>query len=410
MNVEELDYDVLIAGSGPIGSTYARLILEHNKDARVLMVEVGAQESAVIGANLKNAIKYQKDLDAFSEPHDEELEMCPIERGAMRNLLQYAKKLLNVHEDQFEHSIRHQLVKKTLLDAFASQGRTVKSLPLAGERSHPGDEYITWSGADTVLGDFVSAKDERGEDRFKLLTECLVVKFVLEGDKVAGALVRDLRAGQEHIIKAKAYVAACGVVCTPQLLWNSNIHHKALGHYLTDQSHTFCQIVLRRTLIDKLRDPNSGEQGDSPNTLPIPLNDPDPQITIPYSTEYPYHTQLHRDAFSYGDVGPQIDHRVVLDLRFFGRVDVRESNFVSFSDKDQRGHTNTDVYGMPQATFHFRRSSDDEQRAQKMMKDISSYVSNESFSDLPDIYFQKASWYPCDGHDPSRKRSSYFSS
>ncbi|KAG9120913.1 Pyranose 2-oxidase, partial [Ceratobasidium sp. 392] len=263
------------------------------------------------------------------------------------------------------------LIKKTLSEALASQDRIVKSLDLAGERSKTNDEYITWSGADTVLGDSITAKDDQGNGRFKILTESLVVKFVLEGDnKVAGALVRDLHTGKEHTIKAKVYVAACGLVCTPQLLWNSNIRHKALGHYLTGQSHTFCQIVLRRTLIDSLRDPNSKEQDDSANALPIPLNDPDPQITIPYSTEYPYHTQLHRDAFSYGDVGPQIDHRVVLDLRFFGRGEVRESNYVSFSDKDKSGRTNTDVYGMPQPTFHFHRSSEDNHRAQMMMKDM----------------------------------------
>ncbi|KAG8710639.1 Pyranose 2-oxidase [Ceratobasidium sp. 395] len=447
MEFDKLDYDVFVAGSGPLGSTYARLILEHHKSAKVLMVEVGAQESATIGSNLKNAIK-RKDLDAFChiirgamqptsipsmgghlpglqgdawiqresrpsinspynpdqdptanldaggsvtrtvggmsthwtcacpEPHDEELELCPIERNTMRGLLQRAKKLLNVHDNQFENSLRHQLVKKTLSDALASQGRIVKSLDLAGERSKANPEYITWSGADTVLGDSINLKDDQGGNRFRLLTECLVVKFVLEGDnKVAGALVRDLRTGTEHIVKAKArsfsvFVAACGLVCTPQLLWNSNIRHKALGRYLTGQSHTFCQIVLRRTLIDSLRAPDSDEQGDSANTLPIPLNDPDPQITIPYSSEYPYHTQLHRDAFSYGDVGPQIDHRVVLDLRFFGRGEVRESNYVSFSDKDKSGRTNTDVYGMPQPTFHFHRSSEDNRRAQMMMKDM----------------------------------------
>ncbi|KAG9084342.1 hypothetical protein FRC07_013666, partial [Ceratobasidium sp. 392] len=171
MDSEILDYDVFVAGSGPLGSTYARLILDHHKTAKVLMVEVGAQESATIGTNLKNAIKYQKDLDAFChiirgamqpsslppmsghlsglqgdawiqresrssinspynpdqdpttnldsggavtrtvggmsthwtcacpEPHDEELELCPIERNAMRDLLQRAKKLLNVHDD-----------------------------------------------------------------------------------------------------------------------------------------------------------------------------------------------------------------------------------------------------------------------------------------------------------------------
>ena len=103
---------------------------------------------------------------------------------------------------------------------------------------------------------------------------------------------------------------------------------------------------------------------------------------MPYSTEYPYHTQIHRDAFSYGDVGPQIDQRVVVDLRYFGKIDVKESNYVSFSDKDRTGRINTDTYGMPQPTvrlllsggspkvklmndqFHVQLNGDDERRAQ----------------------------------------------
>ncbi|QRW11609.1 GMC oxidoreductase [Ceratobasidium sp. AG-Ba] len=442
MTAPTLEYDVFIAGSGPVGATYARLVADHHKTARILMVEVGAQESATIGSNLKNAIKYQKDLDSFRhvirsasqqvslppvggylpglqgdawmqpesrssinspynpdqnpatnlysggwvtravggasthwtcacpEPHDEELVLCPIERPVMRDLLQRGKKLLNVHEDQFENSVRHQLVKKALSDSFGPGGRVVKSLPLAGERSKENGEYIAWSAADTVLGDTVTAKDESGKNRFTLLAETLVIKFITEEHKVIGALVKDLRSGKERIVKAKVYVAACGVICTPQLLWNSNIRHKALGCYLTGQSHTFCQIVLRRTLIETLRISNLSSNADSANTLPIPLNDPDPQVTIPYSTEYPYHTQIHCDAFSYGDIGPEIDHRVVVDIRFFAREDIQESNRITFSNTDRDGRPNTDLYGMPQATFHYERSRDDEQRAQKMMKDM----------------------------------------
>lgn len=71
---------------------------------------------------------------------------------------------------------------------------------------------------------------------------------------------------------------------------------------------------------------------------------------MPYSTEHPYHTQIHRDAFSYGDVGPQVDQRVVVDLRYFCPIDARESNYVSFSNTDRKGRTNTDTYGMPQPT------------------------------------------------------------
>ncbi|KAF8601047.1 pyranose oxidase [Ceratobasidium sp. AG-I] len=440
LDSESLDYDVFIAGSGPLGATYARLILQFNENARVLMVEVGPQESSTIGANFKNAIKYQNDLDAFThiirgatqpvsqppssghvptlqgdawmqresrssinssynpdqdpatnldlagvtrtvggmathwtcacpEPHDEELVESPIERGRIRKLLQQGKKLLNVHEDQFEDSVRHQLVKKALASVYSPENRIVKSIPLAGERSKANKDYVTWSGAGTVLGDYIHAKDSQGRNRFRLLSEVLVVKLVSDQKapgKVAHAVVRNLHTGNERTISAKTFVVACGVICSPQLLWNSNIRHKALGRYITYQSHTFCQIVLRRTLLDALRSKTSQPGEESANELPIPLNDPEPQVTMPYSTEYPYHTQIHRDAFSYGDVGPQIDQRVVVDLRYFGKIDVRESNYVSFSDTDRSGRVNTDTYGMPQPTLN----GDDERRAQVMMADM----------------------------------------
>jgi pyranose oxidase len=81
--------------------------------------------------------------------------------------------------------------------------------------------------------------------------------------------------------------------------------------------------------------------------LPIPFNDPDPQVMIPYSQTYPWHIQIHRDAFQYGDVGLKADPRVVVDLRFFGKSDISAENRVTFGES-QAGIT--DIYGMPQPT------------------------------------------------------------
>jgi hypothetical protein len=78
---------------------------------------------------------------------------------------------------------------------------------------------------------------------------------------------------------------------------------------------------------------------------------------IPYTSNFPWHVQVHRDAFSYGDVGPKADPRVVVDLRFFGKSEIRRENQVTFGAIDsvtewQAGVT--DLYGMPQATVsHF---------------------------------------------------------
>ncbi|KAG8708353.1 Pyranose 2-oxidase, partial [Ceratobasidium sp. 394] len=64
-NREPDEYDVFIAGSGPIGATFARTILEKCPNAKVFMAEIGAQDNPVVGAHHKNAVKYQKDIDAF---------------------------------------------------------------------------------------------------------------------------------------------------------------------------------------------------------------------------------------------------------------------------------------------------------------------------------------------------------
>ncbi|KAF8754764.1 GMC oxidoreductase [Rhizoctonia solani] len=469
MNNLDLDYDVFIAGSGPLGyfilsllyarqfsdlpalrATYARQILETHESARVLMVEVGAQESPVVGMNLKNEVKYQKDFDAFSEyldsrkssfmhihfeqftahiirgamqpmsippaggflsalqgdawsqpegrssvaspynpdqdhtqalgygaslvrlvvclpiglvaavaePHDDELIQSPIERSEMRKLLERGKKLLNVHTDQFDTSIRHQLVKKALTDAYQSRGINATNLPLAAERSKVNDTLIDWSGMNTLLTEYLVVKFEADPDAWEN-QECIGAK---------------LRTRKEEEIKAKVFIATCGVICTPQLLWNSGIRHKALGCFLTGHSHSFCQMyqysrLFRKTLLDTLKT-NSSTNSDPNDEIPIPLDDLEPQVGIPYSPSHPFHTQFHRDAFSYGDVGPQIDQRVVLDIRYFCMLEVQESNRISFATEDRLGRPNTDIYGMPQPTFHFKTTAKDNQLAQIMMKEM----------------------------------------
>lgn len=56
--------DILIIGSGPVGSAFARLLVEG--DLEVLMIDAGPQLSAVPGWHLKNSYVYQRDFNSFT--------------------------------------------------------------------------------------------------------------------------------------------------------------------------------------------------------------------------------------------------------------------------------------------------------------------------------------------------------
>jgi len=442
--------DVCIAGSGPIAAGYARTILEgsDNKNLRVLMIDIGAQDGPGIGVHQKNTIKYQKDIDAFVNvikgalqpvsvppaetyiatlggdgwtpgiqdtlvfqgsnpnqdprlnlkdfavtrtvggmathwtcacpfPNEEETKENPIAKSELDGLLKRASKFLNVHDDQYDCSIRHTVVKKWLTDNLPAS-RNVHNLRLAVERRLDNPDYVTWSGTDTVLGDILK------DSRFELWQETRVTSLHQEYQqkRIGGALVRRLATNEDVLVIADAFIVACGAIGTPQVLANSPIElPDSLGRHLCEQSIAFCQIVLKTEIIDYIKkDPQFAEKvkehhdAHPKDPLPIPFNDPEPQVSIPYTTAFPWHTQIHRDAFNYGDVGPRADPRVVVDLRFFGKQEVDPNNMVYFGKRPgtftswQAGVT--DIYGMPQATFEVQRSQKDRALDHKMMEDM----------------------------------------
>lgn len=135
---------------------------------------------------------------------------------------------------------------------------------------------------------------------------------------------------------------------------------------------TFLQIVLKKEYIDSI--PTEEPFGDYEHSkgailrhkiryendpLPIPFTDPEPQVTLPYSSDDPWHVQIHRDAFSYGEVGPRADSRVVVDLRWFGAQASNPENRVVFALQEKTASWQphvTDIYGMPQATVGYLQS------------------------------------------------------
>ncbi|KAI1341795.1 pyranose 2-oxidase [Xylariaceae sp. FL0016] len=292
-----------------------------------------------------------------------------------RMLYDDARSLFRTDDTLFDHSIRQDLIKKTL--CRANPGRRFICMPLAGQRSAKNPEYVEWTATAQILGE--AADPKYGGGKFELKTQhcCTSLRVDPTTGQVIEAKIKDLLTDEDVIVKAKKYVICAGAVLTAGILFASGIRpetgYPALGHYLTEQTVSLCQVVLKKALIESTwDDPRSEEHAQKfpHDPLRIPFNDPDPQITTPLSHEYPWHTQIHRDAFGYGAIPPEIDQRLVVDLRFFGYVKPVFENCVEFSSEV------TDSYGMPQPTFHYRISEDDAERSHAMMKDMVNLASD----------------------------------
>ncbi|PSS38000.1 hypothetical protein PHLCEN_2v183 [Hermanssonia centrifuga] len=325
-----------------------------------------------------------------------------------KKLYDEAEHIIGTSTTQFDESIRHNLVLRNLQKLYEGENRVFRPLPLACHRL-PDPDYVEWHATDRILEPLFT--DPRLSPLFTLLTNhrctrvnidpsipspnshtvrCAEVKCLLP--EIEGRDAND----STFYVHANAYVIACGAVGTPQILANSQrtIEPKQrnadpkdriietpltpnLGRYITEQPMTFCQVVLDASLINSVDENpwnlpwwaakvDAHKERFPEDPIHIPFRDPEPQVTTPFTEDHPWHTQIHRDAFSYGAVAETIDTRLIVDFRFFGYTEPRELNQVIFQDSYD------DAYGMPQPTFKFQMSDDDRQRARRMMDDMCS--------------------------------------
>ncbi|MEU1971464.1 GMC oxidoreductase [Microbacterium sp. NPDC019599] len=303
---------IAVVGSGPIGSAYARLLVEGVPDARVVMFEAGPQLTAVPGESVRNiadpaekerarersqgpqAGDFRESLGIpagvvvegmftarqgthlidFGGPGSGHAPTFPAAAAATNvggqgahwtcatpapafserigfiadaewdELIAVAGDLLHVQSAAFADSAVGGGIRSLLEEEFAGElpeGYGPGTLPVAGDPQPDGS--MRWAGADVVLGPLIDPSSPLSE-RFELRDLSLVRRLELEGDRVTGITVEDLRTRETYAFSADAVVVAADAFRTPQLLWASGIRPEALGHYLTEHPVVISTVAV----------------------------------------------------------------------------------------------------------------------------------------------------------------------
>ncbi|MGW1562243.1 GMC oxidoreductase [Streptomyces sp. NPDC002144] len=379
--------DVAVVGSGPCGAAYARILSEQRPDLDLATFEVGPLLADPPGLHVKNIAdpdeRQRAQLrsqgpapapadgrlarpgtfllpDGYQNPGEDGLPnaamssnvggmgahwtaACPRPGGSERidfvpdldELLDEAERLLGVDAHAFDDAPFAAEVRKRLgaaLDTGRPEERRVQPMPLAVRRH--ADGRVTWSGADVVYGEAT-----RANPRHTLHPEALVTQVLVEEGRAAGVLVRDLRDGTEHQVRAARVVVAADALRTPQLLWASGVRPPALGRYLNDQP----QIVYAV----RLRDVQSAPGGAAAPSSGVSW--------VPYTDDEPFHGQVMQlDASPVPLVGDDVPAPgSIVGLGWFCVKDVRAEDRVTFDD------TRDDAYGMPAMRIHYQLTERD---------------------------------------------------
>ncbi len=181
-----------------------------------------------------------------------------------------------------------------------------------------------------------------GDDRFHLLPGTLAVALDHDGHRVRGMLVRDVASGAERVIEAATTVVCADTFRTPQLLFASGIRPEALGRHLNE--HAF---ITGRVLLDldrfglRREDLPLVKPGEfCTDSLWLPQNGP----------EQPFHGQIMNTTYV-DDDGKPLAHSVGISL--YTPVESRPENRLRFIDGE------ADLTGLPRFEIDFAYSAAD---------------------------------------------------
>ena len=407
MVVEVPNYaDLVIVGSGPIGSAFARGVRDRLPQANIVVVEAGPRIAEPPGMNVRNfsgseRVRAQRQsegrlgshasLAAGQEPaivarpgtHLVALRpagaslqddmpaaalstnvggmgahwTCAVPRPGGSERIDFldparldaayreAEKYLSATTEGFTPTAAGQAVLDRLSAIFVDAPRPVQPMPLACQPQGSG-QLPRWSGADVVLGDLAASTD--GSQGFTLLDQMLCTRVLTDGDLATGLEVKNMATGAIHTIAAAAVVVAADALRTPQVLWASGIRPAALGRYLNDQPQLIGAVYVDGALVESVSGAAEDTQIDARDALTG-------VCWVPFSDDHPYHVQvMQMDAspIQFGQADPS-EGRPVVGIGFFCAKTGEKDDRVELSE------TETDAYGMPAMTIHYRLNDAD---------------------------------------------------
>ncbi|KAL1675793.1 pyranose-2-oxidase, partial [Schizophyllum commune] len=269
-------YNIVIVGSGPVGSTYARLLVEAGY--KVAMFDVGEIDSGVKrGSHKKNCVTISMNqlvvdnLDPGSwqasahfvrnnanpgqdpfrnlgaqavtrvvggmsthwtcaTPRFQKAECPKLVKNDVTaddkewvRLYEKAEGFIGKGDNQYKESIRHNLVLEKLKHDYSGQ-RQFQQIPLAAKRVSP--RFVEWSSAHTVFDLEDRPNKEHPNEHFHLFPAamCIAIERSADNKSIEAVRIKDLHgsgAAAGYRIKAKVVILAAGAVHNPQMLTNS---------------------------------------------------------------------------------------------------------------------------------------------------------------------------------------------
>jgi choline dehydrogenase-like flavoprotein len=405
------EVDVLIVGSGPAGSTYARTIGDALPTARILMVEVGPPVPGIRGDHTQNMTDEERaaaqlltqgpdagveraaalsDIAPGIDPSlefrqtilpglffvDPRPELEPGEVGLPAASMASGVGGMGIHWGTScprpHQSERIPFIDAAELDAAldhaerllgvtepAADGTGVTREILRAMRDEFDADGLTptgfmptathWDGGRLVFsGSGTILGDlERTVPGFELRVETLVRRVLVEDGRAVGAELEDRRTGERAEVRARRVVVCADGLRTAQLLYASGVRPRALGHHLNEHFQMASFVMLN----DEMLVTASADADATIGSVLIPFSDARPmQGGVTALAGSPYRIP--------GLDGPGMDRLAV--MAWYGAKDIRFEDRIEFSDED------TDFYGMPRMHIHYSRTPRDLETIEEM--------------------------------------------